>query len=288
MKGWDSFLMVDWSSGNDRGPSPKKDAIWTALVQGGQADTPIYHRNRQVAEHHLADVISKELTSGRRLMIGFDFPFGYPAGFARTVVGRPDPLLLWDWFARHLEDTPNSNNRFALAGELNRRFPGIGPFWFNGTATEIADLPRKGTDRRGHGMTERRKAEDAVRGAFPLWQMGGAGAVGGQAMTGMATLSRLRARFPGQIAAWPFEPLDRPVSFVEIWPSLIARDIRPIPDEIKDSAQVRCLALAVSQLDPERLARMLDVDAPEEGWILGLGHEAILAAPLREGEPAAC
>ena len=35
--------------GNDRGATPKKDAIWTCFA--GQK--PIYHRNRQVAETYL-------------------------------------------------------------------------------------------------------------------------------------------------------------------------------------------------------------------------------------------
>lgn len=274
MRGFDTFAMVDWSSANDRGASPKKDAIWVGRVTQSIEAEPVYLRNRQKAEGYLADLISGELDAGRRALIGFDFPFGYPRGFAAHVVGRPDPLALWDWFAANLKDDPKANDRFDVAGHLNTLFPGIGPFWFNGLKRDIAGLPRKGRDRHGHGLPERREAESRAKGAFPLWQMGGAGAVGGQAMTGMAALSRLRAKFPDEIAVWPFEPLDRPVAFVEIWPSLI--EVQPEPGEIKDRAQVRMLARAVADLSPESLARMLDVDAPEEGWILGLGHEAQL------------
>ncbi|MBT8424121.1 MAG: molybdopterin guanine dinucleotide synthesis [Silicimonas sp.] len=276
MSGWDSFVMVDWSSGNDRGPTPKKDAIWIGAVLAGCECEPVYQRNRQIAEATLAALIEDELRSGRRLMIGFDFPFGYPEGFAHHVVSRPDPLALWDWFAAHLFDTPEANNRFDLAGRLNHLFPGIGPFWFNGLKRDIPDLPHKGTDRRDHGMPERRHAEAQAKGTFPLWQMGGAGAVGGQAMTGMATLSRLRARFLGTISVWPFEPLNTRVAFVEIWPSLIGRQVALQADAIKDCAQVRCLARAMSRLQPAELDRMLDVAAPEEGWIMGLGFESLL------------
>ena len=74
--------------------------------------------------------------------------------------------------------------------------------------------------------------------------MGGAGAVGGQAMTGIAALARLRRRFPGRIAVWPFEPLDRPVAFVEIWPSLLRAAVAAAADPIKDRAQVRLMARA--------------------------------------------
>lgn len=277
MRHWDSFAVVDWSSGNDRGLRPKADAIWAGAVVCGVEQAPVYLRNRTVAEKWIADHIERERSAGRRLLIGFDFPFGYPAGFAETVTGSPDPLRLWDWFAAHLEDLPRGNNRFNLAGRLNALFSGVGPFWFNGTKTEVPHLPRKGTARDGHGMPERRAVEVQARGAFPCWQMGGAGAVGGQAMTGMAALSRLRARFPDEIAVWPFERLDRGVAFVEIWPSLIAGRVAAEGDEIKDRAQVRLLSRALSRLPAERLEEMLSVEAAEEGWILGLGYEEELA-----------
>lgn len=272
--------MVDWSSGNDRGPSPKKDAIWIGAVLGGQEQEPVYLRNRQVAELFIEGLIESEQAKGRKLLIGYDFPFGYPRGFAAKVTGSSDPLTLWDWYADHLKDSPQSNNRFDLAGRLNGLFPGIGPFWFNGVKRDIPGLPHKGTDRRQHGMPERRVAETYAKGAFSLWQMGGAGAVGGQAMTGMASLARLRNKYPELIRVWPFEPLDSSVAFVEIWPSLISDRVTEEADRIKDRAQVRCLARAISRLAPEVLEEMLSVEAAEEGWILGLGYEEKLRESL--------
>ena len=278
---FDSFAVVDWSSGNDTGPTPRKDAIWAALVVRGEDTEPVYLRNRGAAFEWICDVIACETAAHRRLMIGFDFPFGYPAGFAQAVTGSNDPLALWHWFAEHLVDTPKANNRFDLAGMLNGRFPGTGPFWFNALKRDISNLPRKGTDRHGHGMADRRAAEMSANGAFTCWQMGGAGAVGGQVMTGLATLERLRRRFPGQIAVWPFEPLVTAVSFVEIWPSLSNPAVQAAADPIKDRAQVRLLARALSRLSSEQLGAMLACNAPEEGWILGLGHEALLSELAR-------
>lgn len=272
--------MVDWSAGNDRGPRPIEDAIWIGAILGGVEQEPAYQRNRQVAEAYLADLIEQEIVAGRRLLMGFDFPFGYPAGFAEKVAGSADPLALWDWFASNLDDTPNANNRFDLAGRLNALFDGTGPFWFNGLRRDIPNLPRLGTDRQGHGMPERRRVEEGARGTFTLWQMGGAGAVGGQAMTGVAALSRLRSKFADSVAVWPFEPLDRPITFVEVWPSLISAQIRAKLGEVKDAAQVRTLAHAVWRLPQSVLEEMLKVEAPEEGWILGLGFENDLAAAL--------
>ena len=273
MSQFDSFCVVDWNSGNDTGPKPRRDAIWAGAVIGGAAREPVYLRNRIVALDWLVETIDGELRAGRRLLIGFDFPFGYPAGFAERIVGSPSPLKLWDYFAERLIDTPKQNNRFDLAGDLNRKFDGVGPFWFNALKRDIDRLPRKGSDRREHGMTERRAAEEGQPGAFTVWQMGGAGAVGGQAMTGMAALSILRARFGGRIAVWPFEPLDAPVALVEVWPGLIDPAVRACADPIRDRAQVALLVRALSRLPHDRLTEMLAVDAPEEGWILGSGFE---------------
>lgn len=277
MRPFQSVAMVDWSSGNDTGARPRKDAIWAGAVLGGEEIEPVYLRNRVAAFDWLERLIRGEAGRGRRLMIGFDFPFGYPAGFSRTIVGDGKPLKLWQFFAAHLKDTPNANSRFDLAGELNSFFPGTGPFWFNALKRDIEHLPRKGRAREGHGQKERRAVEERARGAFTCWQMGGVGAVGGQAMTGMAVLGKLRARFPDRIAVWPFEPLDRPVAFVEIWPSLIRDVVAGAGDPIRDRAQVRLIARGLAGLPTGALERMLDVEAPEEGWILGLGHEGLLA-----------
>lgn len=280
MSHWDGFIMVDWSGGNDTGPRPRKDAIWAGTVLNGEENEPRYLRNRQVAAQWLTDRIDTALAAGHRLFIGFDFPFGYPRGFAGAVTGRNDPLALWAYMADALTDTPKANSRFALAGALNALLPGTGPFWFNGTKRDIAHLPRKGRARLNHGMAERRVCETVAKGTFTCWQMGGAGAVGGQVMTGIATLEGLRRAFPGKIGVWPFDLTDQPIAFVEIWPSLLSGDVAAMADPIKDRAQVRLMARALARLPRAALDDMLNIDAPEEGWILGLGHEEALRQAL--------
>ena len=102
--------------------------------------------------------------------------------------------------------------------------------------------------------------------------------------TGLPVLERLRRQFAGQIAVWPFEPLDRPVSFVEIWPGLINPAVKEAEARggIRDAHQVGMLARAVSRLPEARLKVMLDVSAPEEGWIMGQGFEDELTAAARD------
>lgn len=276
----DTVLMVDWSGGADRGPRPKKDAIWAARATAEGVAPPVYLRSRRVAEDWIAARLAEEIAAGRRVLAGFDFPFGYPEGFARAVTGQDDPFALWARLETEIEDGPRTSNRFEAAGRLNAQLPGTGPFWGNGLKADVPHLPRKGRARAGHGLPEWRAAERAARGAFSCWQLAGAGSVGSQALTGIPVLARLRRRFGA--CAWPFEALAGPVALVEVWPSLVAPAIAAgtREGEIRDAAQVRLLAGAVAALAPADLAAMLDVAAPEEGWILGLGHEVALAAAV--------
>ncbi|MDU9005654.1 molybdopterin-binding protein [Sedimentitalea todarodis] len=275
MSRFDTFVVVDWSGGNDRGPTAKKDAIWACIARDGQVEGPVYQRNRQVAEDWLRDLVETEIAAGRRLLIGFDFPFGYSAGFCRALTGNDDPLALWDWIESRIEDAPKGNNRFDLAGEINRRIGnGRGPFWGNGLRRDIDGLPRNKANY-ANDFAERRACETLAKGSFSCWQLSGAGAVGSQVLMGVPVLARLRRQFSETVAVWPFEPLDTPVALVEIWPGLINPAVKQAEanGELRDAAQVRLLVRALSRLDPATLGELLAVDAPEEGWIMGLGHE---------------
>lgn len=274
--------MVDWSGGNDRGASPKKDAIW--VCENGSE--PIYMRTRALAESWLEAQISDTLERGQRLAIGFDFPFGYPVGFAKALTGRDDPFAVWRWLEERIEDGPTANNRFDIAGQINAMFEGVGPFWFNGLKRDIPHLPRKGNDRTDNRFPERRVVETQAKGSFTVWQLAGAGAVGSQVLMGLPVLQRLREKFEGEISVWPFEPLDTPVAFLEIWPSLIADQVTG--HEIKDAAQVMTIARRVAEMDVEdTLEEALSVGeaAPEEGWILGVGCEGMLRGATKLSPP---
>ncbi|MBE1285761.1 MAG: molybdopterin guanine dinucleotide synthesis [Rhodobacteraceae bacterium] len=258
--------MVDWSGGNDTGPTPRKDAIWTCEA----GHEPVYLRNRILAAEWLTDLIDDTLSRGQRLCIGFDFPFGYPLGFAQAVTGSNDPLRLWEWFEDRIEDSPHTNNRFDLAGAINQKLGGQGPFWGNGLKRDIPGLPRTKAGYQ-NPFPDRRVVEQLTKGTFTCWQMAGAGSVGGQVMMGLPILSRLRKLWPGQVAAWPYEPLSAPVSLIEIWPSLTV--LKAPAEWIKDAWQVFRVAHGLAGLAPTKLHDMLDVTAPEEGWILGVRQD---------------
>lgn len=278
---FDAVLMVDWSGGNDRGLRPKRDAIWTCLA----GDAPRYHRNRQVAEPYLTDTLQDHASRGVRTLVGFDICFGYPAGFAKALTGSSDTLALWDWFEAQVQDAPKANNRFDLAGEINARFPGVGPFWGNGLKRDIDQLPRKGRARTGHGLPEHRAADAAMKGAFTPWQLAGAGAVGSQVIMGLPMLARLRRTLGDSVSVWPFQPVDTPVVLAEVFLSLLG-SLPPQSDVIRDAAQVRTYADLFARASPDLMDRMLDVPPNEEAWTLGIGFEDELREIMSHVAPA--
>lgn len=281
--GFDTIVIIDWSARSTPSPKrPTKDAIFIGVRRGG-VETTTYHRTRHGAVAHLVGLFEDEVVAGRRVMAGFDFPFAYPEGFAREITGSDDPMQLWAYLTDAIEDHPNNaNNRWDVAEALNARFPGVGPFWGCPAARSNGVLPAKGTARRDHGMTEKRRVEVLLPRAQPCWKLFTTGSVGSQVLLGLPHLQGLRQRFGASLSVSPFEPPDTPIVLAEIYPGLIDADIksRVQPDEILDSVQVRLLARAFARLPSETLDAILRAGHPEEGWIAGLGHEAALIAGL--------
>ncbi len=279
---FDRVVVVDWSAAGSPSPlRPSADAIWIgeATPEGSKGET--YYRTRADALEALRTHCRDALAAGERLLIGTDFPHGYPSGFARALTGEARALAVWDWLAANVEDAPdNRNNRFELAARINACFPGAGPFWGRPEAMDLPDLPTKGTERtEAHGLPERRLVEQRVTRAQPCWKLYTTGSVGSQALLGIAALAKLRAEFGSIVDVWPFERLQAPIVLAEVYPSLLA-DQMPREEGIKDQVQVRLLARALACTD---LGPMLAPEAPaeilaEEGWILGAGHEAALRA----------
>jgi molybdopterin molybdotransferase len=276
---FDRYIMVDWSGGNDRGLTPKKDAIWVCV----DGEEPIYMRNRQLAEKWLQGQIQDALGDGSRLAIGFDFPFAYPIGFAAALTGNSDPFAVWEWLEARIEDAPKVNNRFDIAGKINAMFDGIGPFWGNGLARDIEDLPRKGLARTLNPFPEKRQVETLAKGSFTCWQLFGAGTVGSQVLMGLPVLQRLRSEFRSDVSVWPFEPLTSQIAFLEIWPSLISNQVEG--HGIKDAAQVKTVANTLARMDQiGELKAVLEIgsDGAEEGWIVGVGAEDVMAKAAKQ------
>ena len=305
---FDRYLMVDWSARSE--PSPKKpsaDAIWWAEASTSGTSAPVYCRTRADAVVRIAERIADVLDRGQRILVGFDFPFGYPAGVAEHVSGRADARSMWDWLADRVEDQPNNaNRRYEAAAEINRAYDGVGPCWGRPATWDHPDVPTHATARQGtNHPPERRIAEGRQTNTKTVWQLAGAGAVGSQVLLGLPALKQLAAhpRLKGRIAFWPFDTgLEAPEAacvIAEIYPSLLSKAIRArqMLGEVLDAAQVRVLATAFAQLDADTgLGPLFDAPAglnadelraieTEEAWILGLDHKEALEAALGQAPP---
>ena len=294
MSRFDTILVADWSAGKRRPARPSKDAIWLGVARGGVADDPVYCRSRHDAEALIAGLIKAEKDAGRRLLAAFDFPFGYPQGVTRRIVSSDDPLDLWAWLADRITDAPDgSNNRYAIAEEMNRMFDGTGPFWGKPNKQDWPDVPYRKAGITYDQVAEHRACDRAARAASSCFQLAFPPTVGGQVLMGLPVLHRLRCA--GGVAVWPFEPWqDAPVVLAEIWPGLIEQAVKSQlselgPQAIRDCEQVRLLALALSRLSEDELhGWMSDLPdiARQEAWILGAGHNARLVALARKEKEA--
>ncbi|NNU79110.1 hypothetical protein HMH01_01545 [Halovulum dunhuangense] len=299
---FDTVLIVDWSARSSA--SPKRgaaDAIWWAVARGGAVEKPVYVRTRAEAVEQLGGFLAAEADAGRRVLAGFDFAFGYPAGLAALLTGRDHALALWEWLAREVRDGPdNANNRYAVAEAMNAAFDGLGPFWGRPQGWNHPGIPVRASARHGAHPPERRITEGRVPGAKSVWQLAYAGAVGSQVLLGLPALERLRndPRLAGRIGVWPFDNgFDLPeagIVLAEIYPSLLQREVRArmAPGQVLDAAQVATLSLALHRFDiAEGLSPLFSPppglsDAEfravtrEEGWILGAGAADVLSSAL--------
>ena len=309
---FDSYLIVDWSARSRPGPArPERDSIWWTLVRRGEdglaAEPSAYARTRAEAVERIAHLLDAERRAGRRVLAGFDFPFGYPAGVAERLAGRPDALALWRWLADAIEDDAgNRNNRYAVAERINRAWDGVGPMWGRPASWDHPGLPATARERRGTGHPpERRLADTRAKGAKTVWQLAYAGSVGSQVLLGLPALERLRAdpRLAGHVAVWPFETglaaPSAPVVLAEVYPSLIRKAVAEgrRKGEVLDAAQTRINACAFAGLDSAGGLAPLFAGPPdvapedrrrietEEAWILGLEAADRLAAAARETSP---
>ncbi len=201
------------------------------------------------------------------MLAGFDFSFGYPAGFA-TAIGARTWIDVWREIGRRVIDhDDNSNNRFEAAAAWNREISGrASPFWGCPASAGCAHLSARKTPLPD-GISEFRACDRRVPGIQPPWKLYTTGSVGSQMLTGIPRLLRLRERTP-RSAVWPFEDWrGEQVVFAEIYPSMLA--LPPRAARPKDKAQVLAAVRWMRGLDE---AAFNIAAHSVEGAILGVAY----------------
>ncbi len=208
---FDTHVIVDWSAANQ--PKTGRDSIWICRL-GAEGESVCNPPTRHAAKGVLADMLASASGRAERVLLGFDFPFGYPAGFAARLglVGTPWRTL-WDEIAGLLHDNENNrNDRFEVGAMLNRRVSnGSGRFPFWGCPVGFTHEFLGPRHHRGHTsaepLKERRLIDEWMVGAQPCWKLAYTGSVGSQSLTGIPVVRGLRddPRWENCARIWPFE-----------------------------------------------------------------------------------
>ena len=284
--------------------APCADAVWVGECGPAGADEA-YHPTRRAGFADVRARLVAHVEAGRRVLVGFDFPYGYPRGLASALAlggARPPWRGVWDIVGDLFTDSAgNVSNRFQVAHALNHLVgEGPGPFWGCPPGAETARLTARRDGAFGFpypfrgGALARLRTTEAGMAVQEAWKLMGAGSVGSQALTGIPYVRALRddPALASVSRVWPFEsgfgddprPGDGPcVVHAEIWPGVIPADMlaaETTAGAIRDQAQVRLLARLLHDRDAAgalapSFARPPDVSdedaaaaVAEEGWIL--------------------
>ena len=264
---FDAVIIADWTAAE--GKKLGDQSVWIGVAKR-DVRFRLYTETHNTAtraegEALLNKLVSEHRKRGDRVLVGFDFNFGYPAGTAARLKLDGTPWsAMWKFIASNIVDkADNTNNRYQVAAKINRLMTDEAwPMW---------GAPAKQAQR---WLTTTKPP---------------AGAVGGQTLVGIPMVRRLLESLGPSGAVWPFgtgwraldtadvEPLSAVV--VEVWPSMF--DAKPEAGEFKDQAQVRATAEALAKMD--EAGDLAKAFAPpkgadealiarveqEEGWILG-------------------
>ncbi|MDB5465291.1 MAG: hypothetical protein JWQ46_53 [Phenylobacterium sp.] len=291
-----AYVIVDWSAASK--PTTGADSVWIGVlkrdVRFRMAFESFNPSTRGEAEKRLTTILDDLKKRSERALVGFDFPLGFPRGFAEALKlpGEQPWRAAWDQVDKMVKDkVDNTNNRFGVASEINRRMTG-GPFPFWGCPPKDALTTLQPKRTRAHGpddLPEFRHADLAAKGAASIWKLYYNGSVGGQAILGIPVVRRLKQTRGDAVTVWPFETGFKTLTeadlagvdvvLAEVYPSLIKA--QGAPGEVKDLTQVRSTAEHFARLDeanklgalfgPGKTAApevVLDAER-EEGWILG-------------------
>lgn len=287
---FDRFIALRWSAASK--PTRGEDSVWRATLDVGTGAVDcVNHATRADA----VTALTAELVDAgdARVLVAVDFSLGFPAGLAsRLSKGSANWRAVWAAIADEVIDEPtNENNRFAAADRLNAR-AGMspGPFWGHPPDQQVGSL---GTTHPPtlFGLAEHRIVDRHLiaRGHAPgsVWQLHGPGAVGGQALLGIAMLRRLSddPSLARRLRIWPFEtgcdlvPTRGSVGAIvvaQVLPS--AFDVDDAGQALREVAELSGVCTQLARLDAAGglgalFAPDLDVDEAraverEEGWVI--------------------
>ncbi len=296
-----AYVMVDYSAAE--GKKTGESSVWIGVMKRDVRFRLSYETHNPATRAEAISLLKSILADlhkrGDRILLGLNFALGFPRGTAERLQLKGAPWEgMWAFLGQNVVDKPdNSNNRFQVAAKMNRLMTDEAwPFW--GCPKNAAQKWLSTLKPHSFGdFPEFRLTEDAARALKKkaiqpksLWQMHGAGVVGGQAMLGISAVRSLAEALNGKARLWPFQTgfgaLDEVALegvntvIAEIFPALFEGEAQA--GEVKDAAGVRLAAQALADKDdrgelgalfaaPKGLSEADAIVASgEEGWILGV------------------
>ena len=178
---FDRYVMVDWSASSRL--CTGTDSVWICIADADGAKNTANPPTRGAAEALLRHVLRNAVANDERVLVGFDFPYGYPCGFAEALgLSGAAWRGIWDRLSAEVADDPdtNENNRFAAAASLNAALEKE-LFWGRPSALELAHLsPLRDrvvyrSDTSPDALPEWREVENVLRSRAlypqPAWKL---------------------------------------------------------------------------------------------------------------------
>ena len=171
------------------------------------------------AELIIGDALRDLVAEGQRVLVGFDFPYGYPAGLAAALeLAGPPWRAMWQYLVAGVRDDgeTNASNRFEVAARINASLQHQ-VFWGRPFSQPFDELSARRDcvvyrlEAEQARLAEWREVEAILRGRghrpHSAWQLFGNGSVGSQTLTGIPVVCRLRndRGVAAASAVWPFE-----------------------------------------------------------------------------------
>ena len=211
---FDSFIAIDWS-----GAEGRYGGISIARCKPGTvAPVLVAPESVRWTRAAAATWLEREIASGKRLLVGFDFAFGMPfepqgAGYlAGQAAGARDIFALWDL----IETASGGEDDFGCGRVV--RDPRFAPLYWSAGTMPAGWIARQRLTEIACAAATRTRPET-------VFKLIGSKQVGKASLTGMRVLRQVRARSAGKVSVWPFERTSAAGSvMVEIYPTLFRKE----------------------------------------------------------------
>lgn len=274
---FDRYLFADYSGA--KGKRTQKKAIVLA-ASADDAEVCLTHHTRDELYGALTNMLYDAHQQGKRIIGGVDHSYSFPLGFYEVLHGGS--WRHWDQLLAIFENEQGDMREWAarVNEQMEMRLQTEhGPFW--GPHFKQSRNPKFPFETMQ--MKERRLVEEKCRKMKPIYQIGGNGAVGLQALYGIGYLARLRVYCKEQnipLFCWPYDGWELPTHghvWVEVYPTLYNQGKRG------DEEDAAACVVEIARLDRtgelRKICRVVGLSEEErlrvsvEGWVLGVHIE---------------